>query len=226
MSLELVVFDIAGTTVHDPDAVGTAFRGALEAVGVQPQPADVTAAMGLPKPEAIRNLLSKAGRDPSDAEVATIHADFVDRMKKYYRYSPDVREMEGASNLIARLRANGIKVALNTGFDREITDVILTRLNWHPLKGCDAVICSDEVPRGRPHPDMIIELMRKLDINDPKKVAKVGDTGADLSEGTAARCAKVIGVTTGTHTAEDLQPFPHTHIAHSLAEVEALLLEE
>lgn len=224
MSLELVVLDMAGTTVHDPDAVGIAFRGALAAVGLTPVPADVTAAMGLPKPVAVRMLLEKAGRTPSDDEVKAVHADFVARMKDYYSTSPDVREIDGASAMITRLRGAGIKVAFDTGFSRDITDIILTRLNWHPLKGCDAVLCSDEVPRGRPHPDLIIELMRQVGVNDPKKVAKVGDTGADLGEGTNAGCALVIGVTTGTHTAEELRAYPHTHIANSLAEVERILL--
>jgi phosphonatase-like hydrolase len=224
MSLELVVLDMAGTTVHDPDAVGVAFRGALAALGITPAPAEVTAAMGLPKPVAVRMLLEKAGRTPDEAEVRAVHADFVTRMKDYYTTAPEVREIAGASALIARLRGVGIKVALNTGFSRDITDILLTRLNWHPPTGCDAVLCSDEMQRGRPHPDMVLELMRKLGVSDPKKVAKVGDTGADLGEGTNAGCAIVIGVTTGTHTAEQLRGYPHTHIAHSLAEVERILL--
>ena len=224
MTLELVVLDLAGTTLHDPDAVGVAFRGAMAAVGVTPPPEQVTAVMGLPKPEAVKLLLSQAGRDPSADEVQAVHADFVARMKQYYATSPEVREIPGATHLIAQLRQAGIRVAFNTGFSRDITDLVLTRLNWHPPTGCDAVLCSDEVARGRPYPDMIFELMRRLGIRDPKKVAKVGDTAADLGEGSAAGCGWVIGVTTCTHTAEQLRPHPHTHLADSLAEVQRLLL--
>ncbi len=53
------------------------------------------------------------------------------------------------------LHRAGILVALNTGFDRSITQVILDRLGWSNSRSIDATICSDEVPRGRPHPDMI-----------------------------------------------------------------------
>ncbi|MFQ3651452.1 MAG: phosphonatase-like hydrolase [Gemmataceae bacterium] len=224
MTLELVVLDLAGTTVHDPDAVGVAFRGALAAVGVTAQAEAVTAVMGLPKPQAVRLLLTRAGRTPSEAEVQAVHDDFVTRMKQYYATSPEVREIDGAHELIRSLRVAGLRVALNTGFSREITDILLTRLNWHPPTGCDAVVCSDEVARGRPYPDMIHELMRRLNVSDPKKVAKVGDTAADLGEGTAAGCGLVIGVTTGTHTAEQLRGHPHTHLADSLAEVQRILL--
>src|SRR5262249_58578109 len=53
MEIELVVFDMAGTTVHDGDAVGSCFRAALATAGVA-APADaVKAVMGLPKPQAV-----------------------------------------------------------------------------------------------------------------------------------------------------------------------------
>ena len=45
----------------------------------------------------------------------------------------------------------------------------------------DAVVTSDEVPHGRPHPDMIRQLMQRLGVQDPLRVAKVGDTRADLA---------------------------------------------
>ena len=55
----------------------------------------------------------------------------------------------------------GIKVALDTGFNRAITQVILDRLGWSDSPLIDATICSDEVARGRPHPDMILALMKQ-----------------------------------------------------------------
>src|SRR5262249_61672479 len=76
-----------------------------------------------------------------------------------------------------------------------------------------------EGARGRPHPDMIRALMARLGIEAPRRVAKVGDTPVDLQEGTNAGCGLVIGVTHGTHTREQLQPFPHTHLVETVAEV-------
>ena len=62
----------------------------------------------------------------------------------------------------------------------------------------DSVATSDEVAHGRPHPDMICHLMASLGIPDPSRVAKVGNTRAELEEGTGAGCGLVIGVTTGS----------------------------
>lgn len=220
--IELVVFDMAGTTVYDGDAVHDSFRAALAGAGVPASRAAVNAVMGLPKPEAIRLLLQDAGRD--EREGAAIHDAFVRRMRDYYATDPSVREVPGAAAAFAVLRQAGIKVALDTGFSRAIAGPLLDRLGWHAPAVLDADVTSDEVPRGRPHPDMIRHLMARLGVADARRVAKVGDTRADLEEGTNAGCGLVIGVTSGACTREELQVHPHTHLLGSVAEVPALLL--
>ena len=147
-------------------------------------------------------------------------------MSHYYATSPAVREIPGASTTFRALRRAGIKIALNTGFNRAIADIVLGRLAWRAPGITDADITSDEVPRGRPHPDMIRSLMEKLGVNDPRSVAKVGDTRADVEEGVNAGCGLVIGVTTGSYKRSELERFPHTHIVESVADVPALVLGE
>ncbi len=222
--IELVVFDMAGTTLYDGDAVNASFRAALAAAGVEAAPAEVDRVMGLAKPEAIRRLLAAAGRPAGDAEVAEIHDCFAGRMQAYYREDPSVREIPGASAAFAALRAGGIRVALNTGFSRAIAQAVLDRLGWHAPAVIDADVATDEVPRGRPNPDMIRHLMARLGVTDPARVAKVGDTRADLEEGTNAGCGMVIGVTSGAWTRAQLAACPHTHLVGSVADLPALLL--
>lgn len=224
MKWELAVFDMAGTTLYDGDAVNTCFRAALAGADVHVDPAQVNTVMGLHKPEAIRILLLSAGREFTDSDVDRIHADFVARMKQYYAHDPAVRELPGASAAFTKLHNAGIKVALNTGFSREIVDVILTRLNW--LDAVDATVASDEVARGRPFPDMIRRLLAMLDLIDAGRVVKVGDTLVDLEEGKNARCGLVLGVTTGAYSRAQLEPGPHHHIVDSLNDAIALILEK
>ena len=226
--IELVVFDIAGTTVHDGDAVNASLRASLAAWGIETDLAAANAVMGLPKPEAIRILLERFGRPrglgSSPASIHAIHEDFARRMCDYYTTDPAVHEIPGAAAAFATLRRAGIKVALDTGFSRPIADILLARLGWSSAAIIDADVTSDEVPRGRPHPDMIHQLMKRLGVSDPSRVAKVGDTRADLEEGTNARCSLVIGVTTGSSSRQQLEACPHTHIVESVVEVPALLL--
>jgi phosphonatase-like hydrolase len=179
--------------------------------------------MGLAKPEAIRILLTAAGQDATEPRVQRIHDNFTRRMCHFYATDSSVREIPGTATVFGALRHSGIKIALNTGFSRDVGAVLLARLRWQAPGVIDACVTSDEVPRGRPHPDMIRLLMTRLDIHDPKHVAKVGDTPVDLEEGNNAGCGLVIGVTSGSHTREQLQVFPHSHIADSVVDVPVLL---
>jgi phosphonatase-like hydrolase len=221
MHVDLVVFDIAGTTLRDDDAVHRCLADALSAAAVKTTRDAINAVMGMPKPLAIRELAAAdRGTTPDAGEVADIHADFERRMLQHYGTS-DIRETAGASALFRGLRANGAKVALDTGFNRTITDAIVDRLGWRDL--LDATVSSDEVPRGRPHPDLVHRAMELTGCGDPRRVAKVGDTPADLGEGTAAGCRFVVGVTSGSHTHGELLAHPHTHLVKTLDELWPIL---
>jgi phosphonatase-like hydrolase len=224
MTIDLVVFDLAGTTVRDDDAVNYCLRSALAAAGLTVSAEAVNEVMGLPKPETLRILIERSGlRDSLQDRIGAIHGDFVARMFRFYQEDPSVQEIPGTSETFARLKRAGIKVAVDTGFSRDIVDVLLGRLGWVERGLVDASAASDEVPRGRPHPDMIHRLMTQLGVENPPAVAKVGDTPADLQEGHNAGCGLVIGVTEGTHTREQLEPFPHTHLIRSVADLPELL---
>jgi phosphonatase-like hydrolase len=222
--IDLVVFDMAGTTVNDEDSVNRCLRDALAAAGLVVEAAEVNRVMGLSKPRAIAMLVERLGRRNELADrLEEIHRDFVQRSLAFYRNDPSVREISGATRVFERLQRAGVRVALNTGFDRSITGAILDRLGWRGNSLIDATVSSDEVGRGRPHPDMIFELMRRLRVDDPKRVAKVGDTPADLEEGHTAGCGLVIGVTKGTHRRDELERYPHTHLIDTVADIPDVL---
>lgn len=219
--VDLVVFDVAGTTVRDEgDAVGACLRAALAAAGHDASRDAVNAVMGLPKPDAIERLVAGS---PLAARVGAIHADFAARMRAHYAQHPSIAEIDGAHEAFARCRAAGIRVALDTGFSRDILDVVLARLGWRVPDTFDATLASDEVARGRPHPDLVLALMQRLGVRDAARVAKVGDTPSDLEEGTSAGCGLVIGVTRGSHTGEQLAAWPHTHLVDTVRDVPELL---
>jgi len=224
-SVDLVVFDIAGTTVADRgQPVHRALREALAEAGIAAEHASINAAMGIPKPMAIRQLMIEAGRDPLPGDIEAIDRSFVAKIKRHYESSPDVSSVEGAVATFRALRKRGVRVALDTGFSREVTSTVVQRLGWlGPEPEIDAAISSDEVDRGRPHPDMIFALMKRFRIADPRRVAKVGDTPSDLEQGTSAGCKFVIGVTEGSHTAAELQGCPHTHLVANVSAVPQIL---
>jgi phosphoglycolate phosphatase-like HAD superfamily hydrolase len=71
---------------------------------------------------------------------------------------------------------------------------------------------------------MIFRLMKSLGVTDAARVAKVGDTLADLEEGINAGCGLVIGVTSGSHSRMQLQLLAPAHIVESVSRLPALLL--
>lgn len=226
MAIGLVVFDMAGTTVYDGDAVNVSLRAAIANAGVEVTRDEVNEVMGIAKPLAIKTLMERKSADVGDVTAALVektHDDFLRRMIDYYKTDPAVREILGASDVFRMLKAAGIHVALDTGFSRPIADVILERLNWNDPMLIDVTVTPDEVERGRPHPDMIRYAMTRTGVASADSVAKVGDTPSDLHEGTNAGCALVIGVTEGSHTREQLQVHPHTHLIRTVAELPALL---
>jgi phosphonatase-like hydrolase len=225
LDYELVVFDIAGTTVFDGDAVNTCLRGALRDVAGLPFGRDeVNAFMGIPKPVAITRLLAeRQGRAPEPARVDAVYRDFEAKMLEHYRTSPEVKEVEGATVVYAELRELGLKVALDTGFGRAITDTVLQRLGWSVPRVIDATVTADDVAAGRPAPDMVRRAMQLTGVKDPRRVVKVGDTPSDLQEGTNAGCGMVVGVTSGSHTAEELRPHPHTLLIDSVRDLPGVL---
>jgi phosphonatase-like hydrolase len=223
MPVKLAVFDIAGTTLADDNAVATAFCKAFEVYGYTITEEEVKPLMGYKKPVAIQIILEKIGVEMDEDLVDDIHGEFETEMMDHYEYSPDVRAMPGAENVMLYLKERGIKIALNTGFSKAIADTILSRMQWIEKGLVDDYIASDEVEEGRPQPYMIQILMQRAGIDDPKEVIKIGDTEVDVNEGINAACAMVVAVTTGAFTRDQLEAYTPDHIIDNLSELPALL---
>jgi len=224
MSIELVVFDMAGTTVKDQNAVGMAFKNAMMAHGYDIAIAQINPIMGYEKPVAIKMMLDRHEPDKqkiSEQLVADIHTLFVKSMIHFYETSEDIIPLPNVEETFARLRHAGIKIALDTGFSKNIADVIIRRLGWESK--IDLMVASDEVPNGRPFPDMIEKIKLELGIISSDVVAKIGDTEVDINEGINSGCKYVIGITTGAFTREELLPYHPTHIIDDISEVMAIV---
>ncbi|WP_433413568.1 phosphonatase-like hydrolase [Microtetraspora malaysiensis] len=238
MTIELVVLDMAGTTVEEHGAVYQALAEAVTAAGGRPTEADIQRWMGASKREAITRLLAEStGHDPDEATVDAAFADFRARLDKAYRDRPPT-PLPGVPEALARIRAAGVKVALTTGFDREVTTALLATLGWRvapgaaPVDGAvdvadgvviDASVCVDDVPTGRPAPYMIFRAMEATGVWDVARVAVAGDTVRDLQAGTNAGARLVVGVLTGKLDAVGLGAERHTHLLPGVADLPELL---
>jgi phosphonatase-like hydrolase len=220
LELDLVVFDIAGTTVEDHGQVPAAFSAALAEFGVVVTPEQVRAVRGSSKRQALQSFLPPG--DPQAGLGEALYASFRRCLAEQYE-SSGVKAIPGAERAFRTLRENGVRVALNTGFDRDISRMLLDALGW--MSGIvDAVACGDEVAHGRPAPDLILKAMAAAGAADPRRVAVVGDTVLDLQAGASAGVRWNIGVLSGAHDRQALESAPHTHLLPSAAEVPGLWL--
>jgi len=230
MPVKMIVFDMAGTTVTDKNYVATAFEKAFKNRDIVIADGDINPLMGYEKRQAIRMMLEKHGIDHESADdndgemIDSIYDDFIDEMIDFYEYSPEVKPAVGAEEVFQNLKERSITVALNTGFPKNIADVIVNRFQWVERGLVDDYIASDEVKKGRPYPFMIEQLMYRAGVDDPLLVAKVGDTAVDIEEGKNVGCRYNIAITTGAYKAADLESNRPTHIVNSLLEIPSILI--
>lgn len=227
--VKLVVLDMAGTTLKDENNVADAFQKSMKHYGYEIPIHIINPLMGFKKTEAILMMLEEYESDSSkitDQIIQQIHEDFIKIMIRFYETSKDISALPGVEETMKEIKAEGIKIGMNTGFSKEVAEVIVKRLQWKEKGLIDILVGSDEVERGRPYPYMIQKMMSELGIESGAKIAKVGDTEVDMMEGHQAGCAYIIGVTTGTYTREELEKANPTHIIDSFKEVSSILLSQ
>jgi len=225
-SVGLVVLDLAGTILDDGGAVLAAFRAALDHVQIAVDEAELNAARGANKLQVFRRFASAALGPGPDAVRAAQEAlaAFNEEMLVRLR-DGEIDLIPGSAAAIQALRDAGLKLATNSGFNRQIADAILTKLR-RAVGAFDADVCGDDVPEGRPAPYMIFLAMERGGVHDARSVVVVGDTPFDLQAGTNAGAGGVVGVLTGTHDWRSLGATRHTHLIGSVADLPALLRDQ
>ncbi|PSK96904.1 phosphonatase-like hydrolase [Murinocardiopsis flavida] len=220
--IELVVLDMAGTTIEEHGAVYAALGDAAREAGATIGAADVQHWMGADKETALAGLLRTGGRpEPAPETVGAAFDRFRTLLAAAYGARPP-EPIPGAADTIAQLRASGVKVALTTGFTRDVAEPLLASLGWQ--NGVvDAVVCSDEVAAGRPAPHLIHRAMERTGVFDVRTVLSGGDTVVDLVSGHNAGAGEVVGVLTGKLGRAELERHPHTHIVPGVADIPGLL---
>jgi len=221
--IKLVACDMAGTTIDEHGDVYVALARCVEETGVATTPEAVQEWMGADKVEAITALIQAGGGTATPDAVTAAFTRFKELLVEFYDANPPV-PLEGVEEAFRELRRHGIKVALTTGFSRDVAEPLLERLGWSVGDDnlLDAVVCSDEVAAGRPAPYMIHRAMELTGVEDVRAVIAAGDTVNDLAAANNAGVTAV-GVLTGKLGREDLAAHPHHHILAGVKDIPALL---
>ncbi|MDJ0350326.1 phosphonatase-like hydrolase [Cryobacterium sp. PH29-G1] len=221
VDVELVVFDMAGTTVSDDGLVERAFVLAAERSGLADTAAELADAvafvretMGQSKLDVFRELTdSEEAAVAATAAFESAYAELIGQV--------GVTAIAGAADLFQELHDAGVKVALVTGFSRATQDTLIDALGWSDL--IDVSLCPAEAGRGRPYPDLPLSALLRTGASSVTAMVVVGDTASDMLSGTSAGAGLVVGVLTGTHDSDRLEEAGADVVIASVADLAELL---
>ena len=221
--LDLVVFDMAGTTVQAENQVPATLQQAFEQVGVTLSDEEIRSVRGRSKREAISDLLNgHLSLVDYRCHRPEVYDDFQRILMERYE-GQGVEPVDGANETFEWLRTRDVKVALSTGFDRALAALLLRMVGWD--KSLNLVVCNEDVSRGRPAPYLVFRAMEWTDCECVHRVAVVGDTVSDLQAADNAGVRWRIGVLSGAHSKTQLKTCPHSEIISSVKELPSLFNE-
>ncbi|MCC2028046.1 phosphonatase-like hydrolase [Microbacterium sp. YMB-B2] len=196
-AIELVVLDMAGTTVRDDGVVEQAFQRAAERTGVADR---------MPWPEALQYVRDTMGMSKIDVfthlaagDVAAATAATAAFEGAYAEIIAEqgAEEIPGAADAIRALRDAGLSVVLTTGFAPVTRDALIDALGWGDL--VDLALSPIDAGRGRPAPDLVLTALLRTGASSVQAVAVAGDTASDVETGRRAGAGFVAGVLSGAH---------------------------
>jgi HAD superfamily hydrolase (TIGR01509 family) len=175
--IQAVVFDLDGVLL-DSEHVWDEVREALarERGGRWHDRAQADM-MGMSSPEWSRYMHDVIGLAETPAEIS---AEVVRRMQG--RYAAELPLIEGAVDAVQRL-ARSLRLALASSSNRPLIDTVLETSGLAAL--FETTVSSEEVPHGKPAPDVFLEAARRLGVG-PHACAAVEDSANGIKAARAA----------------------------------------
>jgi phosphonatase-like hydrolase len=220
--IKLVVFDMAGTTIDEDNVVYKCLHQAI-----LPNIPNLTLenvllhGAGKEKKTAVMDICAEYGPVMTPEDIELMFEQFKMRLAKAYDEFP-LKLYHDARDLFIWLKAKGIKIAFNTGYDRLTAEKILKKANVEVGRDIDILVTASDVHRNRPYPDMIYRCCDITAVN-PSESIKIGDSAIDIEEGKSAGAKLTIGITTGAQTRDQIAKASPDFIIDALSELKAII---
>jgi HAD superfamily hydrolase (TIGR01509 family) len=175
--IEAVVFDLDGIIIDSEHVWDDVRQELAEERGGRWHDDASRDMMGMSSPEWSRYMREVIGlRQPPEE----INAEVVRRMEAVYRERLPL--IPGAAEAVERL-ADRWPLGLASSSNRELIDLALDASGLGRWFG--ATVSSEEVPRGKPAPDVFLEAARRLDAR-PERCAAIEDSENGILSAKAA----------------------------------------
>ena len=190
------LFDIDGTLVDSYEAHYVSWRDTLARHGVEYDQELFKRDFGRRNPEIITELWEEIGREPPTEQLID---EIAEEKELDFRslLAASFPEMPGASTLLKELRAAGWGLAVGSSAPKANVELSLEGLGSKSL--FDAVVCGDDIARGKPEPDIFLRGAELLGL-DPKSCVVIEDAAPGVEAAHRAGMSAVAIASTGrTH---------------------------
>jgi HAD superfamily hydrolase (TIGR01509 family) len=165
--IKAIVFDLDGILVQSEELWDAARRELAQSHGID-WPEDATdAMMGMSSKEWSKYVHDEVGVPDSPEEINRKVLAWVED-----RYRKDLQWIEGAREAVKRMAAK-YPLGLATSSNREIIDLVMEVGEFSNL--IQVTVSSEEVERGKPAPDVYLEVMKRMQV-DPESTAAIEDS--------------------------------------------------
>ncbi|HZO21979.1 MAG TPA: HAD family hydrolase [Steroidobacteraceae bacterium] len=187
-STTTVIFDVEGTLVDCVPQTLESWRQSLAESGHSFRRDELQPYSGMDGEEMLDGLLpalSKEGRQSIAKRQGELYRD---------QHLRAVRPFEGVRRVFVALKRAGLALAIATTCTRD--ELAVYDKQMRVLALTDVVTCGDDVPHGKPHPDLFRAVLKKLRVTEPSEVLTLGDTPYD-ARAASALGLEPVGVLTG-----------------------------
>jgi phosphonoacetaldehyde hydrolase len=189
--LKAVIFDWAGTTVDFGCFAPTGvFIEVFRQKGIEITQKEARGPMGMHKHDHIREITKYPriasewrmiyGSECTEEDIEEMFTSFIPlQLSVIEDHSTIIPELPGALEVI---RSLDMQIGSTTGYNKEMMQILTSyaaRQGYIP----DSVVCSTDVPAGRPAPWMAFRNAENLGVYPMKSIVKIGDTISDIKEG-------------------------------------------
>ncbi|WP_342215869.1 HAD family hydrolase [Nocardia cyriacigeorgica] len=181
-----VLWDMDGTLLDSEKLWDVAVRDLAVELGSRMTDELRRSLIGASGPNALRIVFTGLGLDPEPAAMRAA-GEFLERRVTELMAEP-IPWRPGAKDALAMVRAAGVPSALVTNTKRSLAEFGLDTLGREYF---DASVCGDEVPHGKPEPDVYLRAAELLGL-DPKTCVAVEDSPTGVAAAEAAGCAVLV----------------------------------
>jgi beta-phosphoglucomutase len=194
VSTRAVIFDFNGTISDDEPILDRLFQEVFAVDGVHFGSAYYYDRLaGLSDPEIVDRALSDHDQPANPERAARLLRSKVDRYKQAVTMEPTVTTEAAA---FVRAVADRVPIAIASGALREEVEHVLELADLRSL--FTAVVCIDDVPRGKPEPDGYLLALDRLNASQSETISAAdvlvfedADVGVASAHAAGMRCVAI-----------------------------------